>query len=173
MKKNILPMLISIISLMSPVAIQAEDSAQFVQTPYEEQKVVFDFYFDEPSKVATALYWLRSLINPMTEEPYNIAPDFHDIKVVIHGTEIVTVVKHNYQKYKNIVERMRYYAEFGVEFKVCALAAKDFEYQLEDFHEFIDVVPSAITEIAHWQLKGYALIAPKVPEKKYSIEEIR
>jgi len=173
MKKNILPMLISIISLMSPVATQAEDSAQFVQTPYEEQKVVFDFYFDEPSKIATALYWLRSLINPMTEEPYNIAPDFHDIKVVIHGTEIVTVVKHNYQKYKNIVERMRYYAEFGVEFKVCALAAKDFEYQLEDFHEFIDVVPSAITEIAHWQLKGYALIAPKVPEKKYSIEEIR
>jgi len=173
MKKNILPMLFSIISLMSPAAIQAQDSAQFVQTPYEEQKVVFDFYFDEPSKVSTALYWLRSLINPMTEEPYNIAPDFHNIKVVIHGTEIVTVAKHNYQKYKNIVERMRYYAEFGVEFKVCALAAKDFEYQLEDFQEFIDVVPSAITEIAHWQLKGYALIAPKVPEKKYSIDEIR
>jgi len=173
MTRNLFPIFIGVISLMLPVTIQARDAAQFVQTPYEEQKVVFDFYFDDPSKIATALYWLRSLINPMTEEPYNIAPDFHDIKVVIHGTEIVTVAKHNYQKYKNIVERMRYYAEFGVEFKVCALAAKDFEYQLDDFQEFIDVVPSAITEIAHWQLKGYALIAPKVPEKKFSIEEIR
>lgn len=173
MNKKILLVLFGIFSLMSAAAIQAQDSAQFVQTPYEEQKVVFDFYFDEPSKIATALYWLRSLINPMTEEPYNLAPDFHDIKVVIHGTEIVTVAKHNYQKYKDIVERMRYYAEFGVEFKVCALAAKDFEYQLEDFHEFIDVVPSAITELAHWQLKGYALITPQVPEKKYSIDEIR
>ena len=109
----------------------------------------------------------------MTEEPYNIAPDFHDIKVVIHGTEIVTVAKKNYEKYKDIVERMRYYAEFGIEFKVCALAANDYDYLVSDFQEFIDVVPSAITEISHWQQKGYALIVPKVPIKKHAIEDIR
>jgi len=172
MKKYTSILIALILSISTPSAL-ARDEAAFVQTPYQEQKVVFDFYFDEPAKIATALYWLRSLINPMTEEPYNLAPDFHDIKVVIHGTEIVTVAKKNYSKYKNIVERMRYYAEFGVEFKVCSLAAKDYEYELKDFHEFIDVVPSAITELAHWQLNGYALITPNVPEKKHSIEEIR
>ena len=147
--------------------------AEFVQTPYKEQKVVFDFYFDEPAKIATALHWLRSLVNPITAEPYNLAPDFHEIKVIIHGTELVTTVKHNYKKYKDIVERMRYYTEFGVEFKVCALAAKDYDYEQSDFHDFIQVVPSAITELAHWQQQGFALITPNVPEKKYSIDEIR
>lgn len=153
--------------------LYAGDHAEFVQTPYTEQKVVFDFYLDEPGKMASALYWLRSLLNPLTNEPYQLAPDFHDIKVIIHGTEIVTTAKKNYQKYKQVVERMRYYAEFGVEFKVCGLAAKDYEYELEDFYEFIDIVPSAITELAHWQLQGYALITPQVPVKQYSIEEIR
>lgn len=158
---------------LSAETIANEESASFVQTPYEEQKVVFDFYFDTPDKANSALYWIRSLLNPLSAEPYNIAPDFNEIKVIIHGTEIVTVAKKNYKKYKNIVERMRYYAEFGVEFKVCALAAKDYEYELTDFHEFIDVVPSAITELAHWQLQGYALIKPEVPIKRHSIDEIR
>ncbi len=147
--------------------------AQIVQTPYTEQKVVFDFYFDEPQKTASALYWVRALLNPLMDEPYGYAPEFMDIKVIIHGTEIVTVAKRNYKKYKDIVERMRYYASLGVEFRVCGLAAWDYGYRLEDLHDFIQVIPSAITELAHWQLKGYALIAPQVMPKKYSIEEIR
>ena len=61
----------------------------------------------------------------------------------------------------------------GVEFKVCGLAAEDYDYDTDDFHEFIEVVPSAITELAHWQLQGHALITPTVVEKKISIEEIR
>ena len=150
-----------------------DEKASFVQTPYTEQKVVFDFYFDDPAKVASALYWMRSHINTLSAEPYNIAPDFNDIKVVIHGTEIVTLAKKNYEKYKTIVERMRYYAEFGVEFKVCTMAAKDYRYEMDDFYEFVDMVPSSITELAHWQLQGYALITPKVPIKHYTIDEIR
>lgn len=147
--------------------------AEIVQTPYAEQKVVFDFYFDEPQKTATALYWIRALLNPLMDEPYGYAPEFMDIKVVIHGTEVVTVAKHNYNKYKDIVERMRYYASLGVEFRVCGMAAEDYGYMRKDFHDFIQLIPSAITELAHWQLQGYALITPQVMAKKYSIEEIR
>ncbi len=150
-----------------------EKTSRVVQTPYTEQKVVFDFYFDNPEKINTALYWVRSLINPLMDAPYGMAPEFLDIKVVIHGVEIVTVARKNYEKYKDAVERMRYYASLGVEFKVCGLAAEDYDYDTDDFHEFIDVVPSAITELAHWQLQGHALITPQVMEKKYSIEEIR
>jgi intracellular sulfur oxidation DsrE/DsrF family protein len=152
---------------------QAEPGGEFVQTPYSEQKVVFDFYFDEPAKINSALYWIRSLMNPLMDAPYNMAPEFLELKVIIHGTEIVTVAKKNYDKYQDAVERMRYYAELGVEFRVCGLAAHDYGYTKADFYDFIKVTPSAITELAHWQLQGYALITPAVMEKKFSIEEIR
>ncbi|MCB1878301.1 MAG: DsrE family protein [Chromatiales bacterium] len=147
--------------------------ARFVETPYTEQKVVFDFYFDDPDKLGSALYWLRSLISPLMESPYEYAPEFLEVVVVIHGTEIVTLAKKNYSRYAEAVERMRYYAALGVHFKVCGLAAQDFDYLAEDFYEFVELVPSAITELAHWQLQGFALIAPSIMDKKYAIEEIR
>ncbi len=149
------------------------ESATRVQTPYAEQKALYDFYFDEPLKINSALYWIRSLMNPLGDDPYNYAPESMDIVVVIHGTEIVTVAQHNYEKYKEAVERMRYYAELGVKFKVCGLAAADYGYIDKDFYEFIEVVPSAIVELSHWQQQGYSLITPVVMDKKYSIEEIR
>jgi intracellular sulfur oxidation DsrE/DsrF family protein len=144
-----------------------------VQTPYSEQKVVYDFYFDNPEKMASALFWIRSLMNPLMDDPYNMAPEFLDIVVVIHGTEIVTVARKNYERYKDAVERMRYYASLGVKFRVCGIAAHDYGYEPDAFYEFIEVAPSAITELAHWQLQGYALITPTVMEKRFSIDEIR
>jgi hypothetical protein len=148
-------------------------TSRTVQTPYGEQQVIFDFYFDDPEKINTALYWIRALINPLMDEPYGLAPEFLDIKVIVHGTEIVTLARKNYAKYETAVERMRYYAALGVEFKVCGLAAQDYHYATDDFYDFVDVVPSAITELAHWQLAGYALITPQVMEKKHAIEDIR
>ena len=151
----------------------SDEHAKFEATPYTEQKVVFDFYLDDPEKIHAALFWIRSLMNPLMDEPYGMAPEFLDLKVVVHGTEIVTLAKKNYEKYQDAVERMRYYAQLGVQFKVCGLAAADYGYQVKDFYEFVQVVPSAITELAHWQLQGYALITPQVMLKTRSIEEIR
>jgi hypothetical protein len=107
------------------------------------------------------------------EEPYGMAPEFLDLKVIVHGTELVTLARKNYEQYRDAVERMRYYASLGVDFRVCGLAAHDYGYDIGDFHEFVTVVPSAITELAHWQLQGHALITPVVMEKKFAIEEIR
>lgn len=149
------------------------EQATFIQTPYKEPKVAFEFYFDDPQKINSALYWIRSYINPLTEEPYNYAPELMDIKVIIHGTEIVTLVKKNYGKYKNAVERMRYYDMIGVQFLVCALAAKEYGYQNSDFQDFVKIIPSSILELGHWQQEGYAIIKPQIMEKKFSIEEIR
>lgn len=167
--------LISLLLFWSPAILvaQPEERARFEATPYSEQKVIFDFYLDDPEKIHAALYWIRSLMNPLMDEPYGIAPEFLDLKVVIHGTEIVTLASKNYEKYEEAVERMRYYAQLGVQFKVCALAAEDYNYQVSDFYEFVQVVPSAITELAHWQLQGYALITPQVMLKTRTIEEIR
>jgi len=148
-------------------------AGKFVQTPYQPQKVVFEFYFNEPGDINAALYRVRSLMNPLSESPYDLMPEDLDIKIVLHGTEIVTVAKKNNKKYSEVVGRMRYYADAGVEFKVCALASADFGYKPKDYYDFIDVVPSAFTELAHWQMQGFALIKPRILEKKYSLEEIR
>jgi intracellular sulfur oxidation DsrE/DsrF family protein len=168
-------MFMAITLIAAPAAADLADAkgGSWVQTPYQAQKVLFDFYFDEPEKINSALYWIRSQMNPLMDEPYNQAPDFMDTVVVIHGTEIVTVAHKNYDRYKDAVERMRYYADLGVKFKVCGLAAQDYDYSIGDFYEFIEVVPSAITELSHWQQQGYSLITPTVLEKIYAIEEIR
>ena len=164
-------LLLTLALLLPAVTVSAE--ARLVQTPYGAQKVVFDFYFDDPAKINSALFWVRSLVNPLMDEPYGYAPELLDLIVLIHGTEIVATAKRNYSKYRDAVERMRYYASLGVKFKVCGLAAADYGYRADDFQEFVEIIPSAVTELAHWQLHGYAVIAPQVMEKKYSIEEIR
>ena len=162
-------LLLGLLTLPAP----AEDQAQLVYTPYGEQKVVFEFYFDRPEKINTALFWLRSLMNPLIEEPYNLAPEFFDIVVVIHGTEIVTLAKHNYGKYRDSVQRMRYYASLGVRFKVCGLAANDYDYDTDTFYDFVEVVPSAMAEIADLQQRGYGLVVPQIHDKRFSTHEIR
>jgi len=164
---------IALLCLFTHASMAGEKVSKEVQTPYAEPKVVYDFYLDHPEKINSALYWIRSLMNPLMDSPYDMAPEFMDIKVVIHGMEIVTVARMNYDRYRDAVERMRYYSSLGVEFKVCGLAAKDYDYDSDAFYEFIDVVPSAITELAHWQMQGYALITPTVVEKTLSVEEIR
>lgn len=161
------------IALLLP-AKNFASSAEFVATPYaDEQKIVFDFYFDEPQKINPALYWLKGLMDPLMAEPYNLAPDDLNIKVILHGTEVVTLAKHNYPQYKKAVQRMRYYADLGVEFRLCAIAARDYDYTLEDLQDFVQLVPSGIVELAHWQSKGYVLIAPLIQERRQTISEIR
>jgi len=152
----------------------AQAEARFEQTPYgEEQKVVFDFFLDDPAKMGSALYWLRAYMNPLLDDPYGLAPEFMDIKVLIHGTELVTVAKKNYEKYHDVVERLKYYHALGVEIRVCALAMEDYDYQIGDMQDFIVVTPSAITDLAHWQQQGHALIRPIVNTRSRSMEEIR
>lgn len=155
------------------ISLPVFSAGTWVQTPYKPAKVVFEFYYDEPAHVASALYWVRSLMNTLMDPPYNYSPEELDIKVVIHGTEIVTVAKKNERQYQEIVERMRYYADLGVEFKVCGQAAEDFGYSLKDFQDFIQVVPNALVEIAHWQQEGYGLVTPRIYEKRFPIEKIR
>ena len=155
------------------VAPPVQAAGKWVQTPYAPPKVMFEFYLDNPQKIGSALYWVRSLMNPLTEAPYNYPPEDFSIVVVIHGTEIVTVAKKNEAKYQEVVDRMRYYADLGVQFKVCGQAAEDYGYAVKDFQDFIEVVPNAITELAHWQQQGYALILPQIVDKKIDIESIR
>jgi len=167
------PVLYLLIVMWLGIMAPAQAAGKWVATPYAPAKVMFEFYLDHPQKIGSALYWVRSLMNPLLAAPYNHSPEDQKIVIVIHGTEIVTVAKKNEAKYQEVVDRMRYYADLGVSFKVCGLAAEEYGYAVKDFQDFIEVVPSAITELAHWQQQGYALIVPQVLEMKTNIEAIR
>jgi intracellular sulfur oxidation DsrE/DsrF family protein len=160
-----------VLALLLAGSAAAQAEARFVQTPYAPPKVVLDIYLDDPAKMAAALYWLRGIVMPLSVPPYDYVPE--TIKVVLHGTEIVTVAKKNEAKYKDVVDRMRYYADKGIEFKVCMLAMEDYGYALKDLQDFVQVVPSAMTELIHWQNQGYALLIPQIMDKKFNIEDIR
>jgi len=151
----------------------ANAAATVVHPPYDEPKAVVDFYFDDPRHIHSALYWVRAFMNPLMESPYDLAPEFLDIVVVVHGTEIVTLAKKNYGKYKDAVERMRYYASLGVKFRVCGMAMDDYGYTKDDLQDFVEIAPSAMTELVYWQQRGYGLLVPQIFEKRFHIEEIR
>lgn len=157
----------------SMAVVPAMAQAKFVQTPYQQPKALIDIYLDDPQKLGSALYWLRALVNPLTEAPYSMFPEDMSIIVLMHGTEIVTLARKNEERYTEVVQRMRYYAGMGVKFKVCGLALQDFHYTANELHDFVEVTPSALTELMHWQNQGYALITPQVPDKKFSNEQIR
>jgi len=166
-------LILCLIIAMLPLRALASQ-AEFVTTPYvDEQKVVFDFYFDNPGKINAALDWLRGLIEPLLAEPYNLSPDDMDIKIILHGMEVVALARQNYEQYQRAVDRMNYYAQLGVEFRVCSFTARHYDYALTDFQDFVQLVPSGIAELAHWQNQGYVLITPRIKEKRFSIAEIR
>jgi intracellular sulfur oxidation DsrE/DsrF family protein len=154
-------------------ASSAWAEARIVSPPYQSPKAVFEFYLDDPAKLGSALFWVRSYMNPLTAEPYNFAPEFMDTVIVMHGTEIVALAKHNYERYREEVERLRYYTQLGVRVRLCALAAQDYGYKPADLYDFVELAPSAMADLAYWQQQGYGLIIPQVLEKRFSIEEIR
>lgn len=170
MRLNI-PTLVFAAGIATSAALHAQ--AKFVQTPYQNPKALFDIYLDHPDKLGAALYWLRSFVNPLTEAPYSLFAEDMSVIVVLHGTELVTVAKKNEARYGEVVQRMRYYAQQGVKFKVCGLALKDFGYTPADMQPFVEVTPSAMTELVHWQNRGYGLITPLVTDKKLSVDAIR
>ena len=159
--------------LLAFQAAPALAQAKVVRTPYQNPKALVDIFLDDPAKLGAALYWVRSLVNPLTEAPYSMFPEDMSIIVLLHGTEIVTLAKKNQERYQEVLQRMRYYADMGVKFKVCGLALQDYGYSAADMQDFVEVTPSAITELMHWQNQGYALIPAVVLDKKFSIEQIR
>jgi intracellular sulfur oxidation DsrE/DsrF family protein len=165
--------LAAILVSCSLLATSAQAQAKVVQTPYKNPRALVDVFLDDPAKLGAALYWVRSLVNPLTEAPYSMFPEDMSIIVLLHGTEIVTLAKKNQERYQEVLQRMRYYADMGVKFKVCGLALQDYGYSAADMQDFVEVTPSAITELMHWQNQGYALIPAVVLDKKFSIEQIR
>ena len=142
----------------------AQEGGKFVQTDYVRPfKAVVEFYFDHPEKIGPALGWVSNLVYVLSNPPYNFTQEDMDIIVIAHGRELPVFAKENREKYESIVERIESLSLYGVKFMVCAMAARQFYgYTEKDFYPFVTLVPSALTEIIHWQQKGYGLLIPQV-----------
>ena len=144
------------------------EHARYVQTPYQKPfRVVFELFFDHPEKLGPALGWIGNVIRVLTSPPYDFSPEDIEIVVVSHGRELPVFAKANREKYQSMVDRIESLAQYGVKFKVCAIAAQQFYGMSEkDFYPFVELVPSAITEILYWQQKGYGFLIPMVLESR-------
>lgn len=144
----------------------AQPHGKFVQTPYAVPfKVVYELFLDHPEKIRPALGWISNVIFVLTNPPYNYSPEDIQIVVVSHGRELPVFATRNRDQYADIVERLESLSLYGVKFKVCKMAAEQiYGLSEKDFYPFVELVPSAITEIIHWQMQGYALMIPQVFE---------
>jgi intracellular sulfur oxidation DsrE/DsrF family protein len=123
----------------------------------EQLKVVWDFNFSGPASVNRALDPVSYAIKATSE--YG-ALEFEPIRsvVVSHGGEVAIWAKRNYQKYKDIVDHAARLSEAGVRFEVCSVAAQAQGFEVDDFHGFINVVPTGGLALIYWGNKDYAII---------------
>jgi uncharacterized protein len=165
MNKHIL--LVVLISALCPLSIYSADnnapygSSKFVEldgiNKLEQLKVVFDFNFEDPAGIQRALHPVSFTIKTIQEHgPVSFEP--YDIVVVSHGAEVVAFAKQNYEKYKGIVDNAARLSDLGVKFKVCSVAASGLGFEPDDFHGFVEVVPTGGYALIYYQNKGYALM---------------
>lgn len=123
----------------------------------EQLKVVFDFNFEDPVGVKRALHPVSYTMKAVQEHgPVSFEPV--DAIVVSHGSEVVAFAKQNYLQYKEIVEHAVRLADMGVKFEVCSVAAEAMGFGPDDFHGFINVVPTGAYALIYHQNQGYALM---------------
>lgn len=146
--------------------LHAQEHARSVYTEYKKPfKVVYELFLDHPEKLRPALGWISNVLFVLTNPPYNFSLDDVDIVVVSHGREVPVFARQNREQYRDMVERMESLSLYGVKFKVCKMAAEQvYGLSERDIYPFVELVPSAITEIIHWQMQGYALMIPQVFE---------
>jgi len=117
----------------------------------EPTNVVFDVNYEDPKKLAILYNFVKNTVKETKGK----------VVVVSHGPEVRAFARENYEKYTDIMDRMKELADSGVEFKMCnnAMHAAGFTSG-EDMHGFVTVVPAGFPEIAYWQSKGYQYINP-------------
>lgn len=130
-------------------------------------KVLFHIFLDKPEKFRPALGWISNVFQVLTNPPYEFSPEDIKIVVVSQGREIPFFTLKSRMEHPDVYERLESLSLYGVKFKVCRIAAEQL-YGLSDrdFYPFVELVPSAIVEIAHWQQEGYALVIPMLFDRE-------
>lgn len=134
----------------------AQEKPQFDSTLPDKISAVFDWTFENPKDSVMATNFISNFIkaydefNPMGE---------YKLSVVSHGAEVLIFAKNNYEKYKDIVDRLKSMtASYGLKIYVCRNTIRFFGLKEEDLQPFVIVVPAGVVELAKLQEEGYKLI---------------
>ncbi len=91
----------------------------------------------------------------------------YKIAIVSHGPEVLIFSKENYEKYKEIVDRIESLNKtYGVKIYVCRNAMRSLGLDQSQLQPFVEVVPAGVVELAVLQEKGYRLIPTLVRDLK-------
>ncbi|MFP4132498.1 MAG: hypothetical protein ACOCUJ_03635 [Thiohalospira sp.] len=135
-----------------PALAAAEEEAPFGRAEAEEidysgQKVVFDVAVDSVDRMNAVLDRAGFLSRINGEDPFETS-----VVIVLHGSEIPFFAVENFEKHEELVRRAQDLTLNGViEFRMCREAASFHDYEPDDIHGFVTMVPMAEAEIVRLQ----------------------
>lgn len=159
--------LLALIFVCSNVFAGPEDASKFDSSPLGAQKVVYHFNYEKPEELRQGLNYLNNHLQGLKE--FGDLAHSH-LVVVAHGNELHMLSRLNRAAYPEIYEQLKAYTDQGVTFRICRNAAKARGYKPDDFYDLATVVPAAMTDLAKWQLKGYAYISGDVIKRQQRSE---
>jgi len=151
-----------LIAFAMPFTAAADETSPstFRDTPYEPQNVVYEFNYPTSTDGVRALGYLRNHLRAL-EEFGDVAKDSH-IVVVMHGYEVYAMARENAAHFPKVYDALKELTAKGVSFYLCRNSARGKGYDVDDFYEQVTVVPAGMSELGHWQMKGYATINPRL-----------
>lgn len=114
---------------------------------YSGQKVVFDVAVDSVDRMDAVLNRASFMSQLNGADPFDTS-----IVLVLHGSEIPFFAVENFEKHEELVRRAQDLTLNGViEFRMCREAAGFHDYDPDDIHGFVTLVPMAESEIVRLQ----------------------
>jgi len=126
--------------------------ASTLDIKYAPEKVLYDLTSGDVRDLASVLDRVSYLYRLQGSDPLESS-----IVVIVHGGAIPLFAIDQYQKYKDIMRRAQSLTVgTTIEFRMCRAAAKLLDYEPEDIHGFVKMVPMADAEIVRLQHDNYA-----------------
>ncbi|MGY8985163.1 MAG: DsrE family protein [Sphingomonadales bacterium] len=152
MKKLLLGVL-SICFLSGSVIAGPDDPSKFKDTPYDAQKSLYDFNFQNPEDGEGAFHYIHNQLNAL--EKFGDGEKSH-VVIVAHGNVLHAMARENRGKFPDMYTKLKKLTDRGVSVYACRNSARSRGYDTSDFYDLVTVVPAAVAEIAKWQNEGYS-----------------
>jgi len=129
------------------------EHAKSIEIHYKPQKLLYDLTTANLKELDNILDRASLLFKMYDSDVFESS-----IIIVIHGDSIPFFAIDNYAKYKERMQRANSLTIGStIEFRMCKMAAKVMNYEPNDIHGFVQMIPMADAEIVRLQIEdGYA-----------------
>ena len=150
---------ITYLLLGATVQLYASDKApwgvaEVLDIKYEPQRVLYDLTTGDKNRISHVLDRIVYLYKLYQSDPLGSS-----IVVVIHGDTIPYFAIDEFLDNEKIMRRAQSLTVgTSIEFRMCSAAARLLNYEADDIHGFVKMVPMADAEIVRLQHDGYAYL---------------